>query len=165
MVYRCRNTMKKVKIRCDSGEHVVSLQLKNMSNEYAGSVSKIRFLIKEGEEKIFEVPYGAKYKIISSCQNSVINTANVFLHIRKSVLFVNDGKKSKTSQKRSMTYYGAVKYSKSKYADSILFDTEITLKQCYEEYKLRKTFSGRKATVFIAGAIACAAVVRKNRVH
>lgn len=159
--------MKKVKIRCDSGEHVVSLQLKNMSNatEYAGSVSEIRFSIKEGEEKIFEVPYGAKYKIISSCQNPVINTANVFLHIRKSVLFVNGGKKSKTSQKRSMTYYDAVKYSKSKYSGSILFDTEIKLKQCYEEYRLRKTFSGRKATVFIAGAIACATVVRKNRVH
>lgn len=159
--------MKKVKIRCDSGEHVVSLRFKNMSNDakYAGDVSEIKFLIKKGEEKIFEVPYGAKYKIISSCQNPVINTANVFLHIRKSTLFVNGGKKSKTSQKRSMTYYGAVKYSKSKYACSILADTEITLEQCYEEYKLRKTFSGRKATVFIAGAIACATVVRKNRVH
>lgn len=154
--------MKKIKIRCDSGEHVVSLQLKNMSNDAADSVSKIRFLIREGEEKIFEVPYGVKYKIISSCQTTVINTANVFLHIRKSALFVNGGKKSKTSQKRSMTYYGAVKYSKSKYAGSILFDTEITLKQYYEEYRLRKTFSGKKATVFIAGAIACVAAVRKK---
>lgn len=154
-------TMKKIKIRCDSGEHVVSLQLKNMSNEYAGGVSKIRFSIKEGEEKIFEVPYGAKYKIISSCRNPVINTANVFLHIRKSALFVNGDKKSKTSQKRSMTYYGAVKYSKSKYAGYILVDTKITLKQCYEEYRLRKTFSGKKATVFIAGVIACV-VARKK---